>query len=79
MFNVQISTYNNCTNRAFDEVNDVIQKNQNEIVHNDNTNIEERSSGIRTIYLGTKNDTNSKYTRNDLYSHANNALLMNEE
>ena len=27
--------------------------NQNETVHNDNTNIDERSSGIRTISVGT--------------------------
>ena len=53
--------------------------NQNETVHNDNTNIDERSSGIRTIYLGTTKETNSKSTRNDSHSHANNALLRNEE
>ena len=53
--------------------------NQNETVHNDNTNIDERSSGIRKISLGTTKNTNSKSTRNDSYSHANNALLMNEE
>ena len=53
--------------------------NHNETVQNDKTNIAERSSGIRTISLGTTKDTNSKSTRNDSHSHANNALLTNEE
>ena len=53
--------------------------NQNETVQNDNTNIAERSSGIRTISLGTTKDMNSKSTRNDSYSHTNNALLMNDQ
>ena len=56
-----------------------MHSNQNETVQNDNTNIVEKRSGIRRIYLGTTKDTNSKSTRNDSYSHANNALLMNEE
>ena len=77
MFDVYISTYNNCTNRTFDEGNDAIQKNQNEIVQNDNTNIAERSSGIRKISLGTTKNTNSKSTMNDSYSHTKNALLIN--
>ena len=54
-------------------------KNQPETVQNNNTNTTERSSGIRTIYLGTTKDTNSKSTRNDSHNHANNALLTNEE
>ena len=53
--------------------------NQNETVQNDNTNIAERSSGIRIISLRTTKETNSKSTRNDSHSHANNALLTNEE
>ena len=53
--------------------------NNNETIKNDNTNIAERSSGIRTISLGTIKDTNSKSTRNDWYSHGNKALLMTEE
>ena len=53
--------------------------NQNETVHNDNTNIDERSSGIITISLGTTKETNSKSTRNDSHNHTNNALLRNEE
>ena len=53
--------------------------NQNETVQNDNKNITKRSSGIRIISIGTTKDTNSKSTRNDSYSHANNALLINEE
>ena len=53
--------------------------NENETIQNDNTNIAERSSGIMTNSLGTTKDTNSKSTRNDSYSHTNNALLMNEE
>ena len=44
--------------------------NNNETVQNDNTNIVEWSSGIRTISLGTTKDTNSKSTRNDSYNHA---------
>ena len=53
-------------------------KNQPETVQNDNTNTVERSSGIRTISLGTIKDTISKSTMNDSHSHANNALLTNE-
>ena len=53
--------------------------NQNETVQNDNTNITERSSGIRTISLSTTREINSKSNRNDSCSHANNALLTNEE
>ena len=53
--------------------------NQNETVQNDNTNTTKRSSGIRTIYLGTTKDMISKYTMNDSHSHANNALLTNED
>ena len=53
--------------------------NQNETVQNDNTNIAERSSGIRTISLGTTKDTISKSGMNDSHSHANNALLTNED
>ena len=66
-------------NRSFDEHEQAMYTNQNEIVQNDNINIAERSSGIRTISLGTTKDTNSKSTRNDSHSHANNALLRNEE
>ena len=54
-----------------------MHSNQNEIVQNDNTNIAERSSGIRKISLGTTKNTNSKSTRNDSYSHTKNALLIN--
>ena len=43
--------------------------NNNETVQNDNTNIVEWSSGIRTISLGTTMDTNSKSMRNDSYNH----------
>ena len=43
---------------------------KNETIQNDNTNIAERSSGIRTIYLGTTKDMNSKSMRNDSYNHA---------
>ena len=53
--------------------------NQNETIQNDNKNIPERSNGIRTISLGTTKEMNSKSTRNDSHSHANNTLLTNEE
>ena len=53
--------------------------NQNKTVQTDNTNIAERSSGIRTISLGTTKDTISKSAMDDSHSHANNALLMNED
>ena len=56
-----------------------MHRNKYETIQNDNTNIAEKSSGTRTIYLGTTKDTNSKSTRNDSYNHANKALLMNEE
>ena len=52
--------------------------NQPKTVQNDNTNTAERSSGIRTISLGTTKDTISKYIMNDSHNHTNNALLTNE-
>ena len=79
MFNVQITICNNFSNRPFDEREEAMHTNQNETVHNDNTNIDERSSGIRTISLGTTKETNSNSTRNDSHSHTNNSLLTNEE
>ena len=56
-----------------------MHRNKYETIQNDNINISERNSGIRTISLDTTKDTNSKSTRNGSYSHTNKALLMNEE
>ena len=66
-------------NQAFDGGSDAMQTNQNEIIQNDNPNIDERISGIRQIYLSTTTNTNSKSTRNSSYTHAKNALLINEK
>ena len=52
---------------------------QNETVQNDNSNTAERSSGIPTISLGTTKGTISESNMNDSHSHANNALLTNED
>ena len=54
-------------------------KNQPKTIQNNNTNTTERSSGIRTISLGTTKDTISKSAMNDSHSHGNKALLRNED
>ena len=66
-------------NQTFDECGQATFEKQPEIVQHNNTNMAERNSGIRTISLGTTKDTTSKSAMNDSHSHANNALLTNED